>query len=144
MGSSSHQANGTLIAVKKIVQHKSFSYQNIDWDYSLLQLNESLVLDIVKRAIELPEQNETIADKTNCLVTGWGNTQNASESRNVLRGTDVPIVNQSKCSRAYKDYGGVTPRMICAGLEEGGKDGMYFSWGYVLNINRFFLHILNV
>lgn len=119
-----HQSNGTLIAVKKIIQHKSFSFQNIDWDYSLLQLNQTLVLDSVKRAIALPEQNETIADKTSCLVTGWGNTQNATESRNVLRAADVPIVNQRKCSRAYTSYGGVTPRMICAGLDEGGKDGM--------------------
>lgn len=32
----------------------------------------------------------------------------------------VPIANQSYCNKRYS--GQITPRMICAGLEEGGKD----------------------
>jgi trypsin len=146
VGSSTHQFDGILITVKEIVQHQNFSYQNIDWDYSLIHLNASLNFDATKSAISLPEQNEVIKDKASCIVTGWGNTQNSSESRNVLRKADVPIVNQVKCSQAYKNYGGVTARMLCAGLEEGGKDacqgdsggplvckGKIFgivSWGY--------------
>lgn len=97
--------------------------QRIDYDYSLLRLNVSLNLDENKRAIRLPEQNETIEDKSQCKVTGWGNTQNITESRNVLREADVPIVNQIECSKAYKEYGGITARMLCAGLREGGRDG---------------------
>lgn len=127
VGSSTHQSDGILIAVREIIQHRNFSYQNIDWDYSLLRLNVSVNLDESKSAISLPDQNEAIEDKASCAVTGWGNTQNATESRNVLRKADVPIVNQAKCSQSYKNYGGVTARMLCAGLEEGGKDGIYTS-----------------
>lgn len=128
IGSSTHQNDGILIDVKEIVQHQNFSYQNIDWDYSLIRLNESVDFDESKTAILLPETNEVIEDKASCAVTGWGNTQNATESRNVLRKADVPIVNQVKCSQAYKNYGGVTARMLCAGLEEGGKDGIFTSF----------------
>lgn len=32
----------------------------------------------------------------------------------------VPVANQSYCNGRYR--GGITPRMICAGLKEGGKD----------------------
>lgn len=36
---------------------------------------------------------------------------------------EVPIVNQKVCINAYSSFGGITPRMICAGLlEQGGKD----------------------
>lgn len=56
------------------------------------------------------------------MVTGWGNTQSATESRLKLRGAEVPIVNQEKCEEAYKRYGGITARMICAGFDQGGKD----------------------
>lgn len=123
IGSSAHSQGGLIVPVAEIVQHRNFSFQRIDYDYSLLRLNVTLNLDENKQAVRLPEQNETIADKTHCKVTGWGNTQNVSESRNVLREADVPIVNQVECANAYKNYGGVTARMICAGLREGGKDG---------------------
>lgn len=49
-----------------------------------------------------------------------GATQNASESNEKLRAVTVPIVSQSYCR---KQYGRVlTPRMICAGYRQGGKD----------------------
>lgn len=36
---------------------------------------------------------------------------------------EVPLVNQQKCVEAYESFGGITPRMICAGFEkQGGKD----------------------
>lgn len=34
----------------------------------------------------------------------------------------MPIVNQTVCSDAYASFGGITDRMICAGLTAGGKD----------------------
>lgn len=37
-----------------------------------------------------------------------------------LRAAVVPIANQDYCNKQYK--GKITPRMICAGYEEGGKD----------------------
>lgn len=34
----------------------------------------------------------------------------------------IPLTNQQKCVDSYKSLNTVTPRMICAGFEEGGKD----------------------
>jgi len=136
VGSSMHVSNGSLVSIKRIVQHKKFSYSNIDYDYSLLELNESLILDERRQQIDLPRPFEIIKDKTTCLVTGWGNTQNSSESRLHLRGADVPIFNQVECSKAYKRYGGVTSRMICAGFDEGGKDACQGDSGGPLVCNN--------
>lgn len=66
--------------------------------------------------------DEDIANGTPCLISGWGTTQNQSESSRYLRAVEVPKVDQDLCNKAYS--GRVTPRMFCAGLYEvGGKDG---------------------
>lgn len=58
----------------------------------------------------------------NCeFFTGWGTTQ-SSESNRILHGAEVPILNQQVCANAYRRTGSITPRMMCAGLEQGGKD----------------------
>lgn len=51
-----------------------------------------------------------------------GHTLNSAESREILRGAFVPIVNQDTCIKMYKRKNKVTPQMICAGYLEGGKD----------------------
>lgn len=49
--------------------------------------------------------------------------KNVDESRDRLRAAIVPTVNQEVCNNAYAGFGGVTDRMICAGLlNDGGKD----------------------
>ncbi|XP_073822295.1 trypsin-1-like [Musca autumnalis] len=122
IGSSEYSKGGELIQVAEIVQHEKFNYSNVDYDYSLLKLAKEIEFDDTKQAIKLPELKEVVMDGTMCFVTGWGNTQNATESRDWLRLAEVPIFNQEQCSDKYKKFGGVTDRMICAGYIEGGKD----------------------
>lgn len=124
IGSSSHIKEGVLYNVERIVQHARFNRQNIDFDFSLLQLEESLNYDESVQPVDLPDYGELVADNAICLVTGWGNTQNDSESRLQLRGAYVPVVSQGICQDAYEDFGEITPRMLCAGnYPQGGKDG---------------------
>ncbi|XP_058822831.1 trypsin-1-like [Topomyia yanbarensis] len=122
VGSSMHASGGKVIAVGRIVQHPQFNYSIIDYDYSLLQLRKAIVLGDNSQAIELPKQDEAIEDGSLCVVSGWGNTQSATESRANLRAAYVPSVNQQECDQSYTNFGGVTDRMICAGFREGGKD----------------------
>lgn len=113
--------------MKRIEQHRQFNFSNIDYDYSLLELVEKINFTDSVQPIRLPSVFDKIRDGSICLVTGWGNTMNTSESRDSLRGANVPIVNQRKCSQQYMRYGGITGRMICAGYDRGGKDGTYIS-----------------
>lgn len=75
VGSTTHAANGTLIDVARIVQHQNFSFFTIDYDFSLLELAESISFDSTRKPIKLPRQGKQYPDDTPCLVTGWGNTQ---------------------------------------------------------------------
>lgn len=122
-GSSTYATDGVLIPVAQIIQHPKFNFFTIDYDFALLELATNIKFDITMQPAALPEQDEDIPDNTPTIVAGWGNTQNVFEPRDVLRAAIVPIVNQEICDEAYNDFGGVTDRMICAGLlEEGGKD----------------------
>ncbi|XP_055700154.1 trypsin-1-like isoform X2 [Phlebotomus papatasi] len=72
-------------------------------------------------AVDISE-DEQVPDGTMLMVSGWGDTQNAHESRNQLRAAKVPKYNDKACNDAYKGFGGITERMMCAGVLEGGKD----------------------
>lgn len=135
-GTSTHAENGTLIDVARIVQHQNFSFYTIDYDFSLLELATNLTFDSTMRPIRLPKQDRQFPDDTPCIVSGWGNTQNIDESNERLRAAIVPTVNQDTCSNAYYDFGGVTDRMICAGLlSQGGRDACQGDSGGPLSTN---------
>lgn len=121
-GSERYREGGVVIQVKTIIQHEKFDYFTIDFDFSLLELEQPLEFSDRIKAIALPEQDEKVEDETLCLVTGWGNTQNVQESREKLRAAIVPSVNQEDCNKAYQSYGGITDRMICAGFQRGQVD----------------------
>lgn len=121
-GSSEAARGGELHKIVTIVQHKKFNYSNVDFDYSLLELAEPIAFDANKQPIKLPDLKDEFMDGDLCFVTGWGNTQNTDETREWLRQAEVPLFNQELCSDKYKEYGGITERMICAGYLEGGKD----------------------
>lgn len=121
IGSTNHGNGGTTHKVKRIVQHKQYNGRTIDYDFSLLELEDTIDFSEQAKPVALPGAEERVADNTTCLVTGWGATQ-STESGHRLRGAEIPIVNQEKCEKAYKQYGGITTRMICAGFDKGGKD----------------------
>lgn len=122
IGSEKYASGGTIVNVKRIVVHEDYNPRTIDFDYSLLELSEPLTFSDKVQPIELPTVDDVLPDGSICVISGWGNTLNSSESRAHLRGASVPIVNQEKCIDAYQNTNHVTPRMICAGYEEGGKD----------------------
>lgn len=121
-GSDMTKSGGVLVGVQKIHQHEKYNNQLIDFDYSLLQLAQPLNFSKSIQPIGLPDQDDPVEDGTMCLVSGWGNTQNAAESREKLRAAYVPSYSQEDCQNSYVQYGGVTDRMICAGYKKGTVD----------------------
>lgn len=134
-GSSKYMSGGVEIQVKTINQHPEFDYWTIDYDFSVLELEEDLEYSDKIAAIELPQQDEEVIDGILCFVTGWGNTQNSEESRTILRGAYVPSVAQESCINAYGGFGEITDRMICAGFAAGGKDACQGSPRIIISKN---------
>lgn len=87
----------------------------------MVELKKPIQFGKTKQEIKLHNFDDVFPDNTVTFVSGWGNTKNNSESRDKLRGAEVPLVNQKKCQEAYDSHK-ITPRMVCAGFEQGGKD----------------------
>ncbi|KAH8352315.1 hypothetical protein KR084_003391, partial [Drosophila pseudotakahashii] len=122
IGSSRTAEGGQLVGIKRVHRHPKYNAYTIDFDFSLLELEEYSAKNVTQSFIGLPEQDADIADGTPVLVSGWGNTQSNQESSAVLRAVTVPKVSQTQCTEAYGSFGSITDRMLCAGLPEGGKD----------------------
>ncbi|KXJ71914.1 hypothetical protein RP20_CCG019305 [Aedes albopictus] len=121
-GSSRHACGGQVVTVKKVHRHPKYDAIAIDYDYSLLELEEAAIFTNSCSPVGLPQKDAPVKEGTCLQVSGWGNTQNPSESSDVLRAVHVPVVSQEDCNEAYAEFHGVTDRMVCAGHMEGGKD----------------------
>ncbi|XP_019524966.3 trypsin 3A1 [Aedes albopictus] len=122
MVGSADRKQGKVFKLKRIISHPLYDPNTVDYDFSLLELREDMPFDSTRAPIPLPEQDESLAEGALCRVSGWGDTMSWTESTSMLRATDVPSIDQDRCSDAYTNFGGITPRMICAGYWEGGKD----------------------
>lgn len=121
-GSSFKGSGGEVYQVETILQHPNYTSSNTDFDYSILKLESEIKLSEVANAITLPDVNEWVKVGSDCTVSGWGDTKNILEPTRKLRATTVPVVDNETCNEAYKEYYGITERMICAGHSEGGRD----------------------
>lgn len=123
VGSTECGTGGSVYKVKGFKKHDNFDHKTVDWDFALLELENSIEFNDGAKPIKIIDTEQKANDKTMCLVTGWGATNPSFIQSNAqLLGAEVPIMEQNKCVDAYKSKRGVTPRMICAGLEQGGKD----------------------
>ncbi|XP_062698993.1 trypsin-1-like [Aedes albopictus] len=123
VGSSRHAEGGQQVRVRRCEVHPRWNPSTIDYDFALLELEEVLVLGKDVQAVVLPAKDEAVAYGKVLLVCGWGKTVNGGSANSpTLRAVNVPVVNQKQCERAYSNFVQVTPRMLCAGHAEGGKD----------------------
>lgn len=123
LGSKYSAKDGILVQPTHIFQHKNYNSKTINYDFSILKLEDYDESQLSYKMVyaKLPSEKD-IEDGTILTVSGWGNTQNASESRDVLRAVKVPKVNKEVCEDAYRNFGVITDQMLCAGHPEGGKD----------------------
>jgi trypsin len=113
--------NTESIKVKRVIRHPQYNENTTDYDYALLELAsdskyEPIALNTASN-LDVPSNSAPIM----ATVAGWGATKESSYSLpNSLQKVDVPLVSNAECN---KDYNGViTDRMICAGIDKGGKD----------------------
>ncbi|XP_063697121.1 trypsin-4-like [Culicoides brevitarsis] len=127
VGSSSVGGNeGKIYQVSKITNHPKYNFETYDFDFSIVQLSSPISYSNKVQPVSLPENEEPEVEGTECIVSGWGLTNNPNESNKHLRAVMVPIVNRKTCNDKFKDLEDgsyeVTENMLCAGYLEGGRD----------------------
>ncbi|XP_076608004.1 serine protease 27-like [Chaetodon auriga] len=107
--------------VSQIINHPDYNSNTFDNDMSLLQLSSPVEFTDYIKPVCLAAEGSVFEAGLNCWVTGWGTirTDVPLPFPQRLQEVSVPIVSNSQCDAAY---GTITNNMVCAGLDEGGKD----------------------
>jgi secreted trypsin-like serine protease len=116
-------ADGTeqeFIGVSQVIPHPDYDPSSNDNDVALLQLPTPATLIPDQVEVVLLNREADITAGTLATVTGWGTTSFGGNIADILQEVEVPVVTNQVCNQAY--FGAITPNMLCAGFEEGGKD----------------------
>lgn len=109
---------GTTAGVTDVWIHPDWNSNALTNDASLLTLDTSL--SEAPLALASPADADLYAAGAGSTVLGWGVTESGSPS-DILRKVDVPVTADDACAESYRESFDVAT-MVCAGLEEGGKD----------------------
>lgn len=131
VGSSGN--SGIKYSVNRIISHPMFNSNTLDYDVSLVEVKGTIGLSSVTRPIVLATSEPRNGAIVN--ITGWGALSESGNSPSMLQVVSVPIINRGRCQNAYTGFANVTERMICAGVEEGGKDSCQGDSGGPLSSN---------
>ncbi|KAL8565021.1 hypothetical protein ACOMHN_003397 [Nucella lapillus] len=110
--------------VEELIMHRSYDREDHDYDIALLKVKspdgQGIKFNDYVQPACLPASLDGYVTGTECLISGWGETEAETESRSLLRAAKVPLRSFRVCQYLYK--GVLTERMFCAGYLEGGID----------------------
>ncbi|XP_069679950.1 trypsin-7-like [Periplaneta americana] len=115
-GSSNQGTGGTVHPAEQITYNPNFSEQTADYDIAVAKVS---VLFVFSNTVQ-PIKFTSVAPPTGTpvVVTGWGALYEDGPAPEVLQQVQINIVDFEECDSVY---GGITQRMICAGVPQGGK-----------------------
>lgn len=121
-GSSYHSRGGYQARINKLFFPHQYNPDGADYDFCLLRLDRPLPIGRSIAVLDLPARDYALEVDDILVVSGWGSTDKTGNGHvpDRVRFVPVPLLSTNKCQRAYKFP--ITPRMICAGYSEGGKD----------------------
>ncbi|XP_067848336.1 transmembrane protease serine 2-like [Heptranchias perlo] len=120
--------------VEKIIRHEKFDTNTKDYDIALMKLKTPFKFSEIISPACLPNYGQEFIPNSNCWISGWGDTTEGGFPSEILRKTNVPLISHVDCKTLY--YESLTPRMMCAGLEEGGRDACQGDSGGPLVIHQ--------
>ncbi|KPP79606.1 atrial natriuretic peptide-converting enzyme-like [Scleropages formosus] len=99
--------------VKSIIVHPRYNRAVVDYDISVVELDEEVEETSYVRPVCLPHRDQLPQPDTYCYITGWGHMGN--------RKGEVRIISLNQC-QSYFDMKTITSRMLCAGYDSGTVD----------------------
>jgi trypsin len=106
--------NEQIRSVASYKMHESYNANTFLNDISLIFLTQTLDLTKSEVApIALPANGSESSG--NLYVTGWGTTSSGGSISDVLRGVEVPFVDDTTCDNNYSPRYNIYPSMLCAG-----------------------------
>jgi secreted trypsin-like serine protease len=121
LGSNRLENPVTRIRAAQILVHPNYNANTQDYDMALVKLTSDSSQETVQPL--LPSEVVLAGTGASAKVIGWGDQAYLSGNYPIdLKEANVPIVDPGTCNTNYKNQGGITARMICAGFAKGGID----------------------
>jgi len=121
-GAHSKRSGGKKYVVKTVIPHAQYNSGNMHNDIALLEIDGSM--DLSSSAIQpvcMPNRGYEWPADSQFIVSGWGTLSSGGRSPDTLQQVTVPIVDFDKC--ASQNWMSTSwKKVLCAGLEQGGKD----------------------
>ena len=121
--------------LSQIIVHPQYNSNTQDYDMALLHFTTPATFNsaVAPIALAASTDNALYDAGVNAIVSGWGTTSSSGAVSYILRKVTVPIVTNASCNANYG--GGITARMVCAGLPQGGVDSCQGDSGGPLFVN---------
>ncbi|MED6251480.1 hypothetical protein ATANTOWER_031404, partial [Ataeniobius toweri] len=123
--------NEVTRGIKQSICHPEYNPSTYENDMCLLKLSAPVNFTDYIQPVCLASGESTFHEGTTSWVTGFGDLGNGMRP-DILQEVEVPIVGNKKCSCYNQEIGTIIENMICAGLDEGGKDSCQGSRVWVL------------
>lgn len=107
------------INAEELIIHPQYNEDTTDFDIALIRLADASGQKTIAM-IPSGDPDGIVAPGVPATIIGWGATGEGGGRSLELMHVDVPIVSNDEADKAYG--GGITERMIAAGLPEGGID----------------------
>nr|AWU67090.1 putative trypsin [Crangon crangon] len=107
------------IGVDEIRIHEKYDKWTVSNDIALLKLAQSIRYDEYSQPIILPSKDHLASG--NCIVSGWGATEEEGDPSDILQKATVPIMSDADCKEVFGESE-IDDCMICAGVIHGGID----------------------
>ena len=109
-----HPEGAEVLTASQVFVHPKNDSNNMDYDFALIRLNQD------SRYEPIALNTTEVRGDVNFITAGWGTLTEGGSLPDKLQKVTVPFVSQDSCAKSYP--GQLTNTMICAGLENGGKD----------------------
>ncbi|XP_054003945.1 venom protease-like [Hylaeus anthracinus] len=115
------------VEVEERIVHPDYDVKQTLNDIAILKLKDEVTFTDYLHPVCLPLDNPLNSDRLDgemVTVAGWGSVYVGGPMNNELMHVKLPVVNIDKCKEDYKPHPllVVNDKMMCAGLEKGGKD----------------------
>ncbi|XP_048368998.1 transmembrane protease serine 13 isoform X2 [Sphaerodactylus townsendi] len=125
-GASDLSHSAEAIPVSHVIINSNYSDDHdLIHDISLMKLSVSLTLSAPGSHLPacLPMSGQKFLPGRTCSITGFGKTSENDENTSPkLREAEVKIIDYRLCNSQNVYEGYLTPRMMCAGYLQGGRD----------------------
>ena len=112
-----------IIKIEKIIIHPSFVATKKGYDIALIRLAEDVNWNRFIKPICVSNNPSTLFTGETATVAGWGAKEpNSKKPSAILQKVDLPILSNDVCQYWFNDRVTIINSVLCAGLEQGGKD----------------------